>query len=950
MRRKYLLRLLTVFLILSLVLVATTAWMLGTSTGARWLIGVVARHYSVDVTIGDVQGRLWNAIRLKELHVSWEDGSLDIDQLVLNWKPLKLITENNLVIENLDVTGKDITLQVKGDLDRKMSFLADIPSLQKIMNDSQGFIHGEGWVRRAHGDYEGEVSVESHDLLAYGISLQKAQLYGSLKAGEGLPLEIRADLEDFSYSGFRVQSSHIEAHGTPGTHTIEGTFRSADSIASLLAKGTYEQSGWSGILELLEVSGSLGPMSLEKPAPLEFSSERLIIDRMMLTGNRKEQLTLDVSIEQKHQEGSVMMRWTELELRRMNQWLMNVRLSGRTSGIVEAEWDQDLVDRIYGEIDLAGRYSDTTFDIPIDNADFLIEGGRNGLQANLDINLFAGGLIKGHFDSQSPVHFDMPADGKITLEWQEMNLSAFQEILPEELTLAGRLDGSVEGMLRPDHRVDLRGRTVLSRGAVSHTVQKGRMEAEIETAEATFVWQEKTLTGTLSILLADRGTLNAKITLPLSARIPTAFNDSGRVSGSLEGTVKEHGLLTALFPGAVQETEGDFRVNLTMDGTWKKPLLHGTMRLQNATAYLPSAGIRLEDVQTLITFDRERIVIDKLSVRSGEGILEGKAEIQISEWQVSQFDGKISGKDFKTVYLPEIQLYSSPSLIFSGGPEKLSVQGEILIPELVLSGYEDSDAIQPSEDVILVDDKAVTQRESPFLLDINIRIVLGKKAYIRTEGINAKLTGKVNISGTQFSELNGRGLIEVHEGTYKRYGVDLDITRGRIIFSGGPIQNPALDILAVRTVNDVKAGIAVSGTVQMPVVKLYSVPSMPDSDILAYIVLGRPLSGDKNDASLVLNAANVLLSKSESASLQEQVRDVAGLDVLEIESDDGDVTRSILTVGKYLTPKLYVSYGQSLTGERDILRLRYLISKHWEVETTSGTFSGVDLFYKISFR
>ena len=35
---------------------------------------------------------------------------------------------------------------------------------------------------------------------------------------------------------------------------------------------------------------------------------------------------------------------------------------------------------------------------------------------------------------------------------------------------------------------------------------------------------------------------------------------------------------------------------------------------------------------------------------------------------------------------------------------------------------------------------------------------------------------------------------------------------GRIIFTGGPIYNPSLDILALRTVGDVTAGITVSGT------------------------------------------------------------------------------------------------------------------------------------------
>jgi len=58
----------------------------------------------------------------------------------------------------------------------------------------------------------------------------------------------------------------------------------------------------------------------------------------------------------------------------------------------------------------------------------------------------------------------------------------------------------------------------------------------------------------------------------------------------------------------------------------------------------------------------------------------------------------------------------------------------------------------------------------------------------------------------------------------------------------------------------------------------------------------------------------------------------------------------MVTAGKYLTPDLYISYGRSLFTDAGLLRLRYRLSKHWEIETQSGSESGGDLFYKIEFR
>ena len=75
----------------------------------------------------------------------------------------------------------------------------------------------------------------------------------------------------------------------------------------------------------------------------------------------------------------------------------------------------------------------------------------------------------------------------------------------------------------------------------------------------------------------------------------------------------------------------------------------------------------------------------------------------------------------------------------------------------------------------------------------------------------------------------------------------------------------------------------------------------------------------------------------------------AGIDTVDIQSGSGDFTRSMVTVGKYLTPQLYVSYGYGVFSEEQMLKIRYRISKNWEVETFRGNAMGVDLYYRIDF-
>jgi len=65
-----------------------------------------------------------------------------------------------------------------------------------------------------------------------------------------------------------------------------------------------------------------------------------------------------------------------------------------------------------------------------------------------------------------------------------------------------------------------------------------------------------------------------------------------------------------------------------------------------------------------------------------------------------------------------------------------------------------------------------------------------------------------------------------------------------------------------------------------------------------------------------------------------------GIDTVDIQSGGGDLSRSMVTVGKYLTPQLYLSYGYSALTAEQLLKIRYRISKSWEVETWRGNEMG----------
>jgi translocation and assembly module TamB len=311
-----------------------------------------------------------------------------------------------------------------------------------------------------------------------------------------------------------------------------------------------------------------------------------------------------------------------------------------------------------------------------------------------------------------------------------------------------------------------------------------------------------------------------------------------------------------------------------------------------------------------------------------------------------------------------MEILATPSLTFKGAPKNLQVRGSITIPELLIRGTETKAVARPSRDVVKVDESRAPKGDHALPLDAQVRVILGDRAFIKAEGLDAKLEGDVLITAASLDAIKVKGEIRLKDGVYTTRGARLAITRGRVVFDGGPAHQPNLDVLALRTVEErtdqagqtlgkfreVKAGVIVTGTPLAPFVRLYSEPSMPDADILSYIVLGQPASGDASKSALLAATAEALLSGGGSESTLSQLRRQFGPDTVDMKSKTvGGTTQSIVTMGKYLQPKLYVSYGRSLFSEEYYVTLRYTLSKSWEVESKAGAQTGANLYYRIEF-
>ncbi|MFH1701900.1 MAG: translocation/assembly module TamB domain-containing protein [Nitrospirota bacterium] len=860
------------------------------------------------------------------------------------------LRESNIIIDKLALKGKGFVINARGELKKRLTFLADITDLSGLIPGTKGQTLAKGWLARQNNLFAGSIKIDAKYFSADGLKIDKAAFDGQLYARKGYPLKVRANLVGIDFNGLSVHSALLNLTGTSLKHSVDLTLRSLKSEILAKISGTYKEGIWKGKFTRFSGKDSVGPWGIESPFELDVSSEEIFLSPLIIKGVGSERLELGAELIRHPLKGSLKIDWNQINLTRAKQWLKSVSVSGESSGFLHLDWQKDDLSSAKGQIKLSAVVTANKTQINITNGLMELGWNRQGLKTSLDLKLSEGGTFEAKFTSPSLPQTRLPREGEIEAHWQGFDFTFFRQWIPEGLELKGIISGLARGRLLPEQRFEITGNTKVSQGSLRYLAKKGQIGAELRTADLSWTWKGETLGGELTVVLADHGRIRGNFSLPLPARLPISIDKGSPFYVSLEGKVQEKGILTSLFPGLIQESHGELQIDVKAEGIWESPKLEGSFQLSKAGAYFLPAGIQIKDVRMNGRFNRASIFIDTFNAESGSGSINGNAIVELRNWQVASYRGNIKGERFQTFYLPELQIVISPDLSFNGNREKLSVKGDILIPELMVFESTKPALIKPSPDVIIIDAQKKEKQKFPLKLEVNVRVILGEKVFVKAEGIDAQFKGDLYVTVEASDEFKGRGEFHVVKGKYARYGISLDIVRGRIVFSGGPVDRPTLDILALRKVNDVKAGVIVSGTPLSPVVKLYSEPAMPDADILSYMVLGHSLHGRGEDVTLLSKAAGFLLSKGESVVLQEQLKQRLGLDVLDIEEGKGGVSRSILTIGKYLTPRIYVSYGLSLFDSTNVLRLQYKLSKHLQVETQSGGVSGADLIYKIDFR
>jgi translocation and assembly module TamB len=413
------------------------------------------------------------------------------------------------------------------------------------------------------------------------------------------------------------------------------------------------------------------------------------------------------------------------------------------------------------------------------------------------------------------------------------------------------------------------------------------------------------------------------------------------------------------------ELDGSLALAMTGAGTVGVPTLNGTVNGDSLAVRWPDQGVRLRNGQLRAVLAGDQLQLQRLAFEgnSGRATVDGNVRFAGGE---ATMNLKLVADKLEALARPDRRVIVSGQATVVRDATRFNIDGSFKADRaLVELAPQDRPTI--SEDVIVLGrgkNAPPAKKSAAVPLTIDLTADLGDDFHLRGMGADTYLAGSVHVRKVGDDAPRVNGTIRTANGTYAAYGQKLNIERGVVTFSG-PYDNPSLDILAVRPVPDgtqvsetnVEAGVQVRGSALAPSARLVSTPNVSDSDKLSWLVLGHGMEAATGSEADVLSAAAgaLLGGKGGTGGITSKIANKLGVDELGVRRAAGATSgasgleSTVVTVGKRISSRLYISFEQGAGTATSAVRLRYKLTPKITLQLQTGTNTALDVLYSWAF-
>lgn len=366
-------------------------------------------------------------------------------------------------------------------------------------------------------------------------------------------------------------------------------------------------------------------------------------------------------------------------------------------------------------------------------------------------------------------------------------------------------------------------------------------------------------------------------------------------------------------------------------GTVRNPSLAGSAKVLNGDIGLPTFGIHPGKINADLEFDGSEIRILKGTGVSGSGTVRAVGKVNLSALTLGEFDISLTMDKFLAMDNATFGgAKTTGDLLLYGDTQEPHLSGYIRMDELdiyYVGAIEEFEPVQLTEedqrDVERIFGRRVTKADTTTFsfydaLQMDINIEMQRNTWLRSKQnprLNIEFTGDMDMQKEPNSPERMFGTINVlaERSTIDQFGRRFDIESGTVTYNGD-FDNPNVDITANYSVkspsdgsDEVSIELTATGTLQNLEIELSSDPQMELTDILSYVLTGRPAAESLQFSSGEAGLATDIALSQATGYLEGLAGSELGLDVVRIENDGAELK---LTAGKYIRNGVYLAISQ----------------------------------------
>jgi len=325
-------------------------------------------------------------------------------------------------------------------------------------------------------------------------------------------------------------------------------------------------------------------------------------------------------------------------------------------------------------------------------------------------------------------------------------------------------------------------------------------------------------------------------------------------------------------------------IHMTLGGTLSGPLPQGSIEVRNGAANYAGLPSGLSEMNSSLSFTRERIHIDQLAARTGGGTMDLKGDVTNYNRQLN-FNLTAIGKDVRLRYPPGVSSTATAELHWVGNRSASLVSGDVMVTKLAVTpGFDFGSYLERSRQ-----SAAITPANSPLY---NLKLDVG----VRTAPELQMKTAVARLSGDADLRLRGSvarpsvlGRADILEGDATFNGIKFRLERGDITFANPVAIEPQLNLEATTHVRNYDLDVTVTGTPDRLAVNYRSEPPLPKSDIIALLALGRTseeseqLQQQSGQGLFTDEATDLIINQAINSTVSSRMQKLFGVSRIKID-------------------------------------------------------------------